>query len=164
MKFEYFLYNKNKKTRKYRVNIFSLIVSIFKYIKMLRFYKKNEFKTTTQKIKNQYDKRSKKINRIKNKFSTDELLYVSSRCLRLYRIIGKVFGQSEYCLERSVAFTYALNYLGIPSCLVIGKAKYYLSENFAFHAWVEINGYPANDSFGLKKQWHPVFRLPGEVS
>jgi hypothetical protein len=164
MKFTFFLYDDTKLKKKFFVNPIKKIKSIFLYNKLILEYKQKGFGRAADMIKEEYKKRIILIEKNVNEYSDVDIQKFASTYIPLYRAFGKMVKQSDLCLERSMALTYALISMGIPAKLMIGKAKYHINNNFSFHAWVEIYGRPLNDHDGMHKQWNVVYMLPKSIN
>lgn len=160
MRFTDFLYGPAGMESQLKVNFFKIAKSILLYNKLILEYKNKGFGIAADMIKNEYQKQCKVIEKNLITHSASDFQRVASSLITIYRIFGRLVKQSDLCLERSMALTYALISLGIPANLIIGKAKYYINDNFQFHAWVEIVGFPLNDHDGMRKQWSVIYQLP----
>jgi|GEM_PF-1816128 len=156
MIFSYFLCNKDQVTNKIKINFFKLILSIIVYLKVSLKYKKKDIIVESKAIKAMRLKHNKMIQKIAKKYNSNEIIFTALRLHTIYRFWAYIFRQSDLCLNRSYALTYALVFLGIPCDLVIGRSEYFLNLKYDFHAWVEVNGFPINDSIGVKSQWHKL--------
>lgn len=163
MRFEDFLYNSTEEKVEFKVNLMKKIKSVLLYNKLILRYKSKGFGISANMIKDECKKQGIVIKKNQCKYSVVDFQIAASKLIPIYRIFGKFVKQSDLCLERSMALTYALISLGIPVNLVIGKAKYYISDNYNFHAWVEIYGKPLNDHDGMYKQWNVIYRLPKPI-
>ena len=160
MQFTEFLYDGTQGKAKFTISLIKRIRSIFLYNKLILEYKQTGFGSAADMIKDEYRKQGRLIEKNISKFSAVDFQKAASILIPIYRLFGRFVKQSDLCLERSMALTYALISVGIPANLVIGKAKYYISDNFDFHAWVELYGQPLNDHDGMHKQWNIIHRLP----
>lgn len=160
MHFTEFLYDEIEEKSKFAISFIKGIRSVFLYNKLIINYKQTDFGSVSNMIKDEYRKQSILIEKNASKYSAVDFQKAASMLIPIYRIFGRFVKQSDLCLERSMALTYALISVGIPVVLVIGKAKYYISDNFSFHAWVELYGQPLNDHDGMHKQWSVIYELP----
>ena len=156
MNFSYFLCDKNQVTHKIKIGFFKLIRSIVLYLKVSSKYKENKIIVENKAIENIRKKCNGKMQKNTEKYNSNEITFTALRLHTIYRFWSYIFRQSDLCLNRSYALTYALVYLGIPCTLVIGRSEYFLNRKYDFHAWVEINDFPINDSISVKSQWHKV--------
>lgn len=99
--------------------------------------------------------------------STAHALYLARRHLVLWRIIGRVMREDPACLSASVSLTAGLIALGLKARLILGKGTAYLSEQYDFHAWVEIDGTPVYEAPQVQKRFTRLLEIPnwpvGEV-
>jgi hypothetical protein len=76
--------------------------------------------------------------------------------------LTRLLAPTAMCLVRSAAFTCYLRALGLPAHLVVGRARFQLSDRFAFHAWVELVGRVVNDTDELQAGYATLYRVPAE--
>jgi hypothetical protein len=76
--------------------------------------------------------------------------------------LTRVMAPSARCLVRSVAFTRYLRALGLDAHLVIGRERFDVPEDVAFHAWVELAGQVVNDMEELQTGYAVFYRVPAE--
>ena len=160
MHFSDFLYNKKNVKRKFKVNLVKKTKSVILYNKLIVKYKKEGFGVAAQMIKREREKQDFVIQRNLQMHSLVDFQQAAASMIPIYRFWGYLVKQSDLCLERSMALTYALTAIGVPVNLVIGKSKYYINDNFMFHSWVELFECPINDHDGMHKQWDIIYRLP----
>lgn len=132
---------------------FSILLSLFVYLRILRIYKKKGLKSTLDII----DAIKKKREFEKNKDNLKEELSFSMMLISFYRVIGRIFGETGNCLERSVCLHSALLYLGIKSELIIAKPKKRGSLLFMLHSWVEISQNPVNDFEDIRDHYYILY-------
>jgi hypothetical protein len=68
------------------------------------------------------------------------------------------------CLVRSVAFCTYLRAVGLSAQLVVGRERFCLSDDDAFHAWVELADHVVNDHDELQSGYVVMFRVPSTHS
>lgn len=139
------------------------IRALFRYIYMIRCFKSREFSEVQNMLNMSYKKKQKYIKKCTKKYDSKTLLVYSGKIINSFCFWGRIFKQSDVCLERSIALAYALVYMGIPAELVIGKSYYCITDEYSFHAWVEIDGFPLNERSDIIRQWKPVCRYPRSV-
>ncbi|MDR9853133.1 lasso peptide biosynthesis protein [Paenibacillus sp. VCA1] len=132
---------------------FSIIQSLFVYLKILKIYKKEGLKSALHLT----DLIKKKKQSDEDKISYDDLLNFSMMLISFYRFFGRLFGETGNCLERSVGLYSALLYLGIKSELIIAKPKKRGSLDFMFHSWVEISRRPVNDFDDVRDHYYVLY-------
>ena len=92
--------------------------------------------------------------------SSSEALRYARKELVFLRILGRLLGEDPACLPASVSLTAGLMGLGLRAQLVVGKSTTYLSEEFDFHAWVELDGYPVYEAPQVQKRFISLLRIP----
>lgn len=128
---------------------------------MIRYFKVHNFKESQNVFHAAYQANRKLIHKCKTKYTTYDLISCSSRLIGWFCFCGRIFKQSDVCLERSISLAYALTYMGIPAELVIGKSYYCITSEYSFHAWVEIDGISVNERSDITRQWKPICKYPG---
>ena len=160
MNFKFFLCNKNEVHKRIRINLIRALYAPILYVKMSKKYKKsNDFSAVRTDLLSLRKMQQPRLDMNQRMYSDQELLFAALDWTHICRLIGYMSRQSDLCLNRSYALAYVLIYLGIPCFVIVGKAQYYLNRNYQFHAWVELAGFPVNDSIEVKTQWKKVLIL-----
>lgn len=140
-----------------RISIFKKTKIFFITYKTLRLYKRKSATDSLNLINGLEVIESKK-------FSNDVIKYLYSRKVVSYaQLFVNLFRKKALCLERSVAVCASLRYLGIDAQLIIGrKNAANAGDKFEFHAWVEVDNKPINDSYSKKSLFLEMHRIPKE--
>lgn len=100
------------------------------------------------------------INKIKFTGEIEEYLF-SRKVASWSQLLINLVSGNALCLERSLAVCASLRSLGILAQVVIGrKIAMNASNGFEFHAWVEVNNMPINDTVATKSQFIEIHRYP----
>lgn len=94
-------------------------------------------------------------------------MYIYSRHVASWaQTFVNMISRRALCLERSVAVCAAMRSLGIPAEVVVARrAAANSSQTFEFHAWVEVDKIPINDTIDNPSVFVELFRVPnGEES
>jgi hypothetical protein len=89
---------------------------------------------------------------------------IARRELVWCQLAVRLFAPIAMCLVRSVAFCAYLRTLGLPAQLVVGRERFCLSDDDAFHAWVELAGHVVNDHDELQSGYGVMCRVPSTNS
>ena len=92
--------------------------------------------------------------------SSVEALRYARKELVFLRVLGRLLGEDPACLPASVSLTAGLIGLGLPVQLVVGKCTVFLSNEFDFHAWVEMDGEPIYEPQQVQKRFITLLRIP----
>jgi Transglutaminase-like superfamily len=76
------------------------------------------------------------------------------------QFIVRSFAPKAMCLVRSLAFCAYLRAAGLPAQLLVGREQFCLSEDDAFHAWVELAGRVVNDHDEVQTGYTVMHRVP----
>ena len=98
----------------------------------------------------------------KMKFTSELEEYLFCREVAKYsQTLINLMSSSALCLERSLAICTALRCLGVYANVVVGRRiAMNASDGFEFHAWVEANNMPINDTISTKSQFIELHRYP----
>jgi hypothetical protein len=92
------------------------------------------------------------------------MIRLAYRELAFCHIFIRLFAPVGRCLVCSATLCAYLMAIGLPAQLVIGRARFSLSDSFAFHAWVEIAGTVVNDYTELQSGFVVLQRIPEEAA
>lgn len=90
----------------------------------------------------------------------EEAARIARRQLPWLRLPGRFIGESYVCLPNSVSLTAGLIALGLQAQVVVAKPMYFLSPEFEFHAWVEVQGIAINDNPLTQRSCIVLLRCP----
>lgn len=92
--------------------------------------------------------------------STEEAVRLARREMVPLRIMGRLTLEDHLCLPVAISLTAGLIALGLPAQVVVGKARHYISPNYNFHAWTEINGISINETPQTQRGFYPLLKHP----
>jgi hypothetical protein len=92
----------------------------------------------------------------------DDAMRVARRELVFCQMLVRLLAPTAVCLIRSTAFCTYLRALGLPAFVVIGRARFDLTSQYAFHAWTELEGQVVNDHAELQSGYAEISRIPSQ--
>jgi Transglutaminase-like superfamily len=75
-------------------------------------------------------------------------------------MVVRLLAPNAMCLVRSLAFCAYLRAAGLSAQLMVGRERFCLSEDDAFHAWVELAGRVVNDHDEVQTGYALLHRVP----
>lgn len=77
------------------------------------------------------------------------------------RVLGRLVGETDLCIPRTVSLTAGLIELGIPAKMVLGKAVSYSNRIYNFHSWAAIADTPIGEPETVRALYSVLAVIPG---
>lgn len=106
--------------------------------------------------------RLSRLGHSRNIVQREDAVRVARRELVLCQVLVRLLAPTAVCLVRSTAFCAYLRALGLPAAVVIGRARFDLTSQYAFHAWTELEGQVVNDHAELQSGYVVMTRIPSQ--
>ncbi len=104
--------------------------------------------------------RLSRLGRNVHQVARDDAARLARRELVFCQMVVRLLAPTAVCLVRSIAFCAYLRALGFSATVVIGRARFDLSSQYAFHAWTELEGQVVNDHAELQSGYAEISRIP----
>ena len=133
------------------IPIFWILLAMVRYKKAMFIFEKEGLKGILGYVQ-------QKIRMSRTNITDVKKLQSIRRYMVLFRFMGKIYHENWNCLAQACSLFVALYTLGFDIDLVIGNFIYCASQNFDFHAWVEICGEPINDKRSVYERCVVIYR------